>query len=107
MAENIPVEFTVAVTPLPPVVLSEVQERVRVKLAMAGLDAELTLEEFAAYRGVSFEQARRNLRRTRGVCRSSKKGVGIHLRTYLDQAAPGLTPAWPRRRKLGPKLGPA
>ncbi len=83
--EHIPIEFMVAVTQSPPVVLSPVQERVRQKLAMAGREAELTLEEFAAYRGQSLGSVRKNLDKARCVRRLSQKDTTIHLGTWHDE----------------------
>lgn len=65
--------------------VNEALVRARRKIAAFGREAELTLEEFAAYRGVTVNQVRKNLDETRGVCRTSNKAVGIHLGTYLEE----------------------
>lgn len=46
---------------------------------------EASPAEIAAYRGLEVRQVRKNLAKTRGVCRTSQKAVGIHLGTYLAE----------------------
>lgn len=64
--------------------LSPVELAVQRKLAMAGLDAELTVEEFAVWRGRPVRSVRRDLRVTPGVCRTAANQRGIHLRSYIE-----------------------
>lgn len=75
---SVPIEF------VPEVALTPVELAVQRKLTMAGENAELTLEEFAAWRGRSVRSVRRDLPKTPGVCRTGPNQQGIHLGTYLE-----------------------
>ena len=52
--------------------------------APVNLDAQLTVEQFAAWQQVSERNVRRRLASMPGVIRESRELVRIHPRTYLD-----------------------
>lgn len=78
MSNKVPILFV-------PVEASAAEIAAHRKIQLYGADAELTLREFAAYRGQSLESVRKNLGRARCVRRLSQKDTTIHLGTWHEE----------------------
>ncbi|MEI6076724.1 MAG: hypothetical protein WCS94_14170 [Verrucomicrobiota bacterium] len=84
MAEIPDIQAKVMVFQMPPPILTEVQESVRQKLAMAGDEAEFTPEEFAELVSMPVTWVRKNLAKIPGRCGYSNKCQRIHWGTHKD-----------------------
>ena len=83
MAEILPSEF--AVTVVPPPVLTEIQQSVRLKLAVAGDEAEFTPEEMAEKLTMPVEWVRKNQHKIPGRFLYSNKCVRFHWGTHKQE----------------------